>query len=154
MHSMKGITSSVSYGGPSAVDNGVACPNTPSIPCITTGDGANGASAAWGSGFSSWTPTNLPSGTQINQVACTTAARSECVGVGYGSTGGLIDTTTSGFNSLTTDTLPSGVTDLTQVTCPSNNGCYALGLSTTGPVLLAGRVAPGPDTWITVSLPA
>ena len=39
---------SISYGGASAVDGGVACPNTASIQCVTTGDGANGASVAWG----------------------------------------------------------------------------------------------------------
>ena len=148
----EGITTSISYGGPSAVDNGITCPNTPSIQCITTGDGATGASAAWGSGYSAWTATNLAAGTQINQVDCTTAYSPYCVGVGYGPSGGLIETTASDFSSLTADSVPSGVTDLTQVNCPSNTGCYALGLSTTGPVLLAGHVGSGTDTWINVPL--
>jgi len=149
----EGINSSISYGGTSAVDNGVSCPNAASIGCITTGDGVSGATAAWGSGTSVWSSTTLGAGTQINQIDCTTATNAECVGVGYGPSGGMIVTTTSDANSLSTDSVPAGVTDVTQVHCPSNMGCYALGLTASGPVLLAGRVAPGPDTWITVPTP-
>ena len=151
----EGITTDISYGGASAVDGGVVCPGGTSIRCITFGDGTNGATAAWGGSSSPWASTNLPGGTQINQVDCTTAASPYCVGVGWGPSGGLIYTTASDLNSLQSDSLPSGanVTDLTQVDCPSNNGCYAMGLSTSGPVLLAGRVGPGPDTWSVVAHP-
>ena len=149
----EGITSSISYGGASAVDNGVACPNGASLQCITTGDGPNGASAAWGGGTSTWSSTTLGTGTQINQVDCTTAANAYCIGVGYGPNGGLIERTSSDANSLTSDTVPAGVTDLTQATCLSNKGCYALGLSSSGPVLLAGEVGPGTDSWSVVPHP-
>lgn len=149
----EGITSSITYGGTSAVDNGVYCPNAASIGCITTGDGTTGASVAWGSGSSLWSSTTLGAGTQINQVDCTTAANPDCVGVGYGPSGGLIMTTTTDGNGLVADTVPSGVTDITQVFCPSNRGCYALGLSASGPVLLAGWVGPGADTWVVVPHP-
>jgi hypothetical protein len=147
----EGITSTIEYGGTSAVDNGVSCPNAAGILCITTGDGVSGATAAWGAGNTTWSTTNLAAGTQINQVACTTASSAYCVGVGYGPSGGLIVTTPSNFSSTSNDTVPSGVTDLTQVTCPSNSGCYALGLSTTGPVLLSGHVGSGTDTWMVVA---
>ena len=35
----------------------------------------------------------------------------------------------------------------------SANGCYAVGTSNSGPVLLAGYVGPGADKWVTVSHP-
>jgi hypothetical protein len=149
----EGITSSITYGGTGAVDNGVYCPNAASIGCITTGDGTTGASVAWGAGSAMWSSTSLGAGTQINQVDCTTANNADCVGVGYGPTGALIMTTTTDGSALVSDTVPSGVTDLTQVVCPSNRGCYALGLSASGPVLLAGWVGPGTDNWTTVPLP-
>src|SRR5664280_906306 len=149
----EGINSSISYGGATAVDSGVDCPNAAAIRCITTGEGPTGGTAAWGGGSSTWNSTTLPVGSQLNQVDCTTAAAAECVGVGYGSTGGLIATTSSDANSLSYDTVPAGVTDLTQAVCLSTNGCYATGQSTTGPVLLAGRVGPGPDTWVVVPHP-
>jgi hypothetical protein len=147
----EGITAGVSYGGTSAVDRGVQCPEAAGLPCVTTGDGPTGASAAWGGAGSAWSTAALGTGSHVNQVACTTAASPECVGVGYGSGVGTIVSTTSNFSALTSDTVPAGVTDVTQVTCPGNQGCYALGLSSAGPVLLAGRVGPGADTWKVVT---
>ena len=44
----EGITANLSYGGASAVGQGVDCPDGASITCITTGSGSTGASAAWG----------------------------------------------------------------------------------------------------------
>jgi type II secretory pathway pseudopilin PulG len=151
----EGITADIGYGGASAVDGGVECPGTASIPCITFGNGTTGATAAWGGTSSPWTSTNLAAGTQINQVACTTATSAYCVGVGYGPSGGMIESTPSDLNSLRSDNLPSGagVTDLAQVSCLSTNGCYALGLSGSGPVVLAGRVGAGTDTWTVVAHP-
>jgi Tfp pilus assembly protein PilV len=151
----EGITSDIGYGGATAVDGGVQCPGTASIPCITYGDGTSGATAAWGGASSTWTSTNLAAGTRINQIACTTATNAYCVGVGYGSGAGLIESTPSDLNSLRNDNLPTGagVTDLTQVSCLSNNGCYAMGLSSSGPVLLAGHVGPGTDVWSVVAHP-
>ncbi len=147
------INSSISYGGASAVDDGVSCPGAASVPCVTTGDGTTGATAAWGSASSTWTSTTLGAGTEINQVDCTNTASAYCVGVGLGPSGGLIESTSSDFNSPTADTVPSGVTDLTQVTCPSATGCYALGQSGSGPVVLAGYVGSGTDQWIVVPHP-
>jgi Tfp pilus assembly protein PilV len=149
----EGITTGIGYGGASAVDGGVDCPGGAVIQCITFGDGTNGATAAWGGASSPWVSTNLAAGTQINQIDCTTAVNAYCVGVGYGPAGGLIDSTPTDLNSLRSDTVPNGVTDLSQVTCLSNNGCYAMGLAAGGPVLLAGRVGPGTDTWAVVAHP-
>jgi Tfp pilus assembly protein PilV len=149
----QGITSDISYGGASAVDAGVTCPGTTSIPCVTFGDGPSGASAAWGGGTTNWSSTTLAPGSRVNAVDCTTAVHPYCIGVGYGTTGGTIATTPSDLNSLAYDTLPPGVTDLTQAACLSDRGCYAVGLSTTGPVLLAGSVGNSGDRWIKVLLP-
>ncbi len=149
----EGINTSINYGGPSAVDTGVSCPNAASMTCIALGDATSGASAAWGGAGSTWSSTALASGTSLNAVDCTTAATAYCVGVGYGSTGPIIVTTSSSFNSPSNDTVPAGVTDLTQVTCLSANGCYAVGTSNAGPVLLAGDVGPGTDKWVTVAHP-
>jgi hypothetical protein len=47
-----------------------------------------------------------------------------------------------------------GVTDISQVACPSSNGCYALGTGAFGPVLLAGAVGQTGslhDTWVAVT---
>ena len=149
----EGINTSVNYGGPSAVDGGVSCPNAASITCIALGDATSGASAAWGGAGASWNSTALAAGTSLNQVDCTTASSAYCVGVGYGTTGAIIMTTSSSVNSLASDTVPAGVTDLTQVTCLSAHGCYAVGTSGSGPVLVAGEVGPGTDKWVTVAHP-
>ncbi|MGD0392563.1 MAG: hypothetical protein ABSC41_07950, partial [Acidimicrobiales bacterium] len=150
----EGITTSLAYGGGAAVDGGVDCPGTASLTCLTTGDGTTTSSVAWG-GTSSWTSTNLGSVTHLNQVACTSASSPTCVGVGYkrssSTNSGAIVTTASDFGSASTDTVPSGVADISQVVCPSANGCYALATSTTGsPELLAGAVgqqSPLQDKW-------
>jgi len=149
----EGIYGSIAYGGASAMDGGVNCPGSASIPCITVGDGPSGASAAWGGANSAWATTSLGAGTRLNQVDCTTAASAYCVGVGYGSSGAIIMSTPSSPNSLTSDTVPAGVTDLSQATCLSDHGCYALGTSNAGPVLLAGEVGPGVDRWVVVPHP-
>lgn len=149
----EGIYGNMNYGGASAVDGGVTCPIAPSIKCITYGDGPTGATTAWGGAGATWATTSLASGTQLNQVACTTATAAYCVGVGFNASGGTIVSTPSSVNSLISDTVPAPVTDLTQVVCMSNDGCYALGTSNAGPVLLAGSVGPGTDRWIIVPHP-
>lgn len=153
----EGIYANMNYGGASAVDGGVTCPIAPSIKCITYGDGPTGAAAAWGGAGATWATTSLATGTHLNQVACTTASTAYCVGVGYhssgGSSSGIIVSTPSSVNSLTNDTVSGVVTDISQVICESNNGCYALGTSNAGPVLLAGSVGPGTDRWIVVAHP-
>ncbi len=107
-----------------------------------------------GGAGAAWTSAKLGTVTQINQVACTTSSSPTCVAVGYGPTGGAILSTTSNLSSTSPDTAPGGVTDISKVTCPSFNGCYALGTTAAGPALLAGYVGPGGDTWSAVTPPA
>ena len=70
----EGIIANVAYGGPSAVDSGVECPGAAAITCVTTGTRTSGRLAAWGGAGATWTTANTVRVTQINQVACTTAA--------------------------------------------------------------------------------
>ena len=151
----EGIASTVNFAGASAIDGGVECPDGAGLTCVTLGSGTTGASAAWGGTGAKWASTSLSNGTHLNQVDCTTAASATCVGVGYLGSSGLILATSSDLNTTTVDSvnergLPA-VTDLTQVTCPSAQGCYALGTSASGPVLLAGRVGSGTDVWANVT---
>ena len=150
----EGITSSISYGGATAIADGVVCPGSSRLTCVATGNAPTGASAAWGGAGSTWNSTSFAGITDLNQVGCTSGAASTCVGVGEyvgpASASGVIRTTSTDLGTTSTDPVPAPVTDITQVACPSTNGCYALGTSATGPVLLAGAVgqtAPTSDYW-------
>lgn len=152
----EGITTSISYGGASAVDRGVECPGANALTCLTLGNGPSSATAAWGGGSSTWSTAALSNVTTLYQVACTSAGNPTCVGVGYGPSGGVILTTPSDLNggSIKSDSVPSGVTNVTQVACPSADGCYAFGTTSSGPVLLAGKVgqtSPNQDSWAIVA---
>ena len=70
---------------------------------------------------------------------------------------GVIRTTASNPGTTSSDTAPTGVTNLTQITCPSNKGRYAIGTAAAGPGLLAGAVgqsSPNHDTWAVVAPPS
>lgn len=157
----EGIDTAISYGGGSAVDGGVACPAGAGLTCLSLGNGSNKAEAAWGGNGSTWSSKALSGATQLSQVGCTSGIPSTCVGVGYTGSGnastGVILTTSSDLGTVATDPTPSGVTDITQVACPTANGCYALAQSNAGPVLLAGAVGqsvPLQDTWTPVTPPS
>jgi Tfp pilus assembly protein PilV len=150
----EGITSSISYGAATGIDNGVFCPGASSLTCATLGNGATGASASWGGASANWSSTSFAGVTNLNDVACTSGGSPTCVAVGSTTTStsatGVIRTSSSGLSGATTDTPPAGVTDITQVACPSTHGCYALGTTASGQVLLAGAVgqsSPNVDTW-------
>ena len=128
----EGITTPSAYGGAAAVDGGVECPGAAALTCLAPGTERPAASAAWGDGGSTWSSTALSNVTNLNHVACTSAARRPASVSGYGPNGAAILTTASDFATTSTDTVPSGpsaspITDITQVVCPSANGCYALG---------------------------
>ncbi len=157
----EGINGSVSYGGASAVDGGVTCPGTTGLTCLTLGNGTSNASAAWGGDGSTWTSTSLGGATNLSQVGCTTGSTPTCVGVGYkangGTDAGTILTTGSNLGTVHSDAAPSGVTDITQVACPTGNGCYALATTSSGPELLEGAVgqtSPLQDTWTAINPPS
>ncbi len=150
----EGITSSIAYGSSAGVDGGVTCPGTNALTCVTTGNGTSGAAAAWGGAGSNWASTTFSGVTNFAPVACTTGSSPTCVAAGYHASGAIIRTTSSDLGTTSTDTVPSGVTDISQVACPSSNGCYALATTALGPVLLAGAVGQTGsqhDTWAAVS---
>ncbi len=158
----EGVTAGVTYGSATPVDGVVACPGTSTLTCVVAGGasatpGASLADAAWGGASSQWSAGAAPGMSTLNAVACTPSASSTCVAGGQhttaGTSTGVIDTTQTTLSTATGDTVPSGVEDVTQVACPSANGCYAIGLTATGPVILAGDVGEGPghpDTWVTL----
>ena len=150
----EGIKSAVTYAGAAAVDGGVSCPGTAALTCVTTGNGTSGASAAWGGTGANWNATTISGISNLNAVACTSSNAPTCVGVGNNGGTAVILTTASDLGTTTTDSPPAGVTSLSQVACPSADGCYALGTTATGPVLLAGLVGQNPssnDRWAVVA---
>jgi type II secretory pathway pseudopilin PulG len=178
----EGSTIGLSYPSSTSTADGVTCPGIVNfITCISEGEGTPGslgwlsttnpnppnATLAFASG-STWssaaTPSSPPSpssatSTRIASVACVSIA---CIGVGYGLTGttshGVIladSTTTPG--TFTADTIPGNVASLTNVICPTAAACVAWGtLNTAGapPVVLAGTISSGGDTWSAVTLPS
>jgi Tfp pilus assembly protein PilV len=157
----EGVGTSISYGGAASITGGVSCPGTSALTCVSLGNGRTKAVTAWGADGSTWSSKGVNGASTLSQVGCTTGSTPTCVAVGEtasgGATTGSILTTSSDFSSVQTDTVPAGVTDVTAVNCPSANGCYALGTSAAGPVLLAGAVgqtSPLVDTWVAIAPPS
>ncbi len=158
----EGVTAGVGYGSATPVDGVLTCPGTSALTCVAGGSktappGTSLAEGVWGGASSQWSSAAAPGMSTLNAVACTPASSSTCIAVGQYTSGssssGVIDTTQGNLSSATTDTVPAGVEDVTQAACPSDNGCYAIALTATGPELLAGDVGEGPghpDTWVTV----
>jgi len=181
MYYDEGSSIGLSYPSSTSTADGVTCPATGPITCISEGEGTTlsqgwlsttnpnppNATLAFASG-STWSSAATPSippspssatSTRIASVACVSIA---CIGVGYGLTGttshGVIladSTTTPG--TFTADTIPGSVAvaSLTNVICPSSTACVAWGTLTSGlPVVLAGAISSGGDTWSAVTLPS
>ena len=163
----QGSTINLSYPSTTAVEDGVDCLGAGQITCVATGQNANGnAQVTWSTG-STWSTVAVPGGSSVTRItseACT-ASGTACVGVGYGTGGAVIVSSTTGAGrSLTADSLAglgmstSGAT-LTQVTCPSATQCVAVGTTSTGVgVVLTGTITVSgsstSDTWVSDPLPA
>ncbi len=134
----------VSYASSAAVDSGVACPgSTPSpvsppatVPRVPRRPGA-------GPGPTGVRPRSPTSPISTMWPAPPGAPVSAS---GNASGAAAIRTTSSGLSTTNTDTnIPAGVTTLSQVVCPSANGCYALGTSLpSGPCCWPERSARAP----------
>lgn len=142
----EGVSPTVTFSSATPVQDGVECPGASAISCITTGTGSGSSAEATSGGTSTWTTGTLAGASRITGVACTTAATPTCVGVGnLASGGGIIYSGTGSLSSATLDTIPTGIANVSQVVCPSTDGCYAIGTSTTGtPILLAGSFSGSP----------
>jgi hypothetical protein len=153
----------VAYPNTTAAERGISCPNAGQVQCIATGQAPNVASAPNTSpdavasvlSGSSWTSGVLPgSVSQIESSAC----GSVCVGVGFGPNGGggyqgvAVVESTSAPSGWTVAT-PAGVTNLTQVTCPSSSTCLAIGSGASSAVLLGGQISGSTVTWTPDTLP-
>ena len=169
----QGATVNFSYPTSSAVEDGVTCPGSGQIVCVTSGEsgGSGAAEISWlNSATGTWSTASLPSSlpgnnqlTRLTAMSCTTTA---CIGVGYGTTGAVILHATNGASpSLSGDTVPNAgsptataVTSLTNVVClTSAADCVAVGTNSSGQgVVLTGTIgaAAGSDTWVADTTPA
>jgi hypothetical protein len=153
----------VGYPNTTAGEGGVTCPNAGQVLCLVTGQAPdaptapNAAPVAVASVLSSgWSSSELPAGvSQIESSAC----GSICVGVGFGPNGsggyqGVTVVETNSSPGTWPVTAPAGVTNLTQVTCPTPSTCFAIGSGASSAVLLAGQIAGSAVTWTSDTLPA
>ncbi len=152
----QGSTINLSYPSSSSVEDGVECPGAGWITCVSTGENSSGAVVTWNK-VGAWSNIAVP-GTvsRISSVACND---NECVGVGYGGGSGVILDATTGFNpslsAAPNDAAAlTGVTSLTQVTCPSDQTCVAIGTTAIGAAVLTDSINNGTDNWSAVTLPA
>ena len=167
----QGATVNFSYPSSTAVEDGVTCPGAGQVTCITSGEnaGAGGAQVTWdNTSTNAWNPVTLPGGAGLTRQASVACTSSACIGVGYGTAGGVIIRGSTGASpGVGVDTLPtlSGggtITGLTQVTCPSATQCVATGTTSTGvAVALSGTIGSssggctaGSDCWTADTLPA
>ncbi len=149
----QGSTVNLTYPSSTSVEDGVTCPGSGTITCITTGENGSGTAAVNWANQGAWSTASVPSGsTRITSVAC--AGSVACIGVGYGPAGPVILRGTTGASpGLSADTVPAGVAgaggSLNQVICPSTSACVAVGTSSTGSgIVLAGVITSGSDTWV------
>lgn len=145
----EGLNPTVSYASSTPIQDGVECPGTNALACVTTGTGSGTSAVATAGTSSTWTSGTVSGATRITAVACTSAATPTCVGVGNTASGSGSAVIVSGTGPLSSATvysgLPTTIASLSQVVCPSTDGCYAIGTSTSGtPVLLAGSFVGAP----------
>ena len=131
-------------------------PDATILTCIATGNGTAGASAAWGGTGSTWTSTTFSGVTNLS--TRWPAPQAALRPVWAWATTRVAPSSApprQTWAPLATRHRP-GRSDrhLTQVTCPSTNGCYALGTTASGPVLLAGAVGQAPHQWTNWSVVA
>ncbi|MGH9045637.1 MAG: hypothetical protein ACRDVP_12590, partial [Acidimicrobiales bacterium] len=153
----------LSYPTTTATDDGLSCPNVSFLSCIAAGQAPSGTapnSAPMAQALvktsSGWSAASLPSQlTRIESVGCTTT---ECIAVGYGSVAGAAAWSVNGTAWASTNPLPAGVSQLTQIVCPksaSAPACLATGsTSTGGVVLLSATVSGSSPTWTTDTIPS
>ena len=113
------------------------------LSCVVTGNGASGASASWGGhGIDLVRRPPSPTSPTSTRSPALGQPRRPASGSATARAAASSSPPSSDLGTVTPDTslFRPGVTDITQVTCPSANGCYALGTTATGPVLLAGAV--------------
>jgi hypothetical protein len=152
----EGANVGLAYPSTTAIDDGIACPDTSSLICLAMGQTATSATSPSASPVadgiaktsSGWSVASFPSTmTRIEGVACTTSA---CIAVGYSSSGGSAAVSTNG-TTWTNSALPAGVSALTNIVCPSGATtptCIAIGAGTSSNgVLLTATISGSTVTW-------
>ncbi|MGH9088356.1 MAG: prepilin-type N-terminal cleavage/methylation domain-containing protein [Acidimicrobiales bacterium] len=157
----EGSLVSLQYPTTTATEGGVTCPGAGKLLCVATGQEPTTASAPTATPLAEvsvrttagWSVHRLTTMSRAADTACTAA---RCVVVGSkvttytsgASVGASVSApTTASSPTFTLDSLPSGVTSLSSVTCPPGPTCYAVGTSTTGPVVLSATVGTGALSW-------
>jgi hypothetical protein len=156
----------VSYPDTTAAVGGVTCSNSAQV-CITTGQAAIGTVPDGSTGTVATASVLTPStwkarlaeltAEAIDGIESTACAPSLCVAVGYGSGTAAAAATydpSPGGQKWSPSTLPAGITNLQQVTCPGATECLAIGSGSTGPVVLTGTIAGKAISWTNDTLPA
>jgi hypothetical protein len=142
---------------------GISCPS--SKLCYVVGDTVSGGVVLeTADSATSWTTHTLTPGIwTFSGIACSSTSRCYAAGGTYGGgqtaggtatrSGGVILTTTDGGIFWTKQSVPHGLSQVYDVTCPSDTRCYALTLPLSGAgddVLTTGNAGV---TWSVLSLP-
>ena len=161
----EGAYVNVTYPDTTATSGGVTCSRAAQV-CLATGEAPTGtapdgltgtaatvsvlSSSTWRSRLTSLGPDGIHG---IESVSCTSTI---CLAVGYGGTtrgAAVTYNPTASANKWAASTLPAGVTNLQQVTCPGATTCLAIGSGATGPVVLVGTVSGQAVSWAVNALP-
>jgi len=165
----EGSNFGLTYPTSTAAEDGVTCPGVGQFVCAATGEGSSSSlggtpqaeltSASTVAGGSTWRSDATSSLTRFTSLAC--AGSTKCLAAGYRLVGATSTAVIDSYPpasgaTVYTDTLPAGVTFISQLTCPTGGTvCTAIGSGTGGAVALATTVsAAGADTWTAVGLPA
>ena len=150
----------VPYGSGSLTAVSCASPSD----CVTVGyyvyNGTfTGIALTTTDGGATWTRQSVPYGSGlVTAVSC--AAPSDCVAVGFDSVDtiegpasvGVALTSRDGGTTWTSQRLPAGVADLSDVSCASSSDCMAAGYGSSGGVVVS--TTDGGATWTSSTLPA
>jgi len=134
-------TVDLQYPSVTGVADGITCPTTSF--CLATGQqqttSTSGSSQTNGTPTAeilatvdgtNWSPVAVPGLARALSISCTTGAPTTCEGVGTSTSGtGMAfgASITSGVWTLSTQTVPAGITELSSVSCASATSCYAVG---------------------------
>jgi type II secretory pathway pseudopilin PulG len=168
----EGANVSLQYPSTTATEDGITCPNVGGgLLCIATGQTATSSASPNTSPIataevktsSGWSIATLPSSlVRIESTACSTGA---CMAVGYGSgaaVAAVAQASSPGTWSTSTwsNSLPGGVTSLSQIVCPTSAtspACFATGTNSSGGVIVSATISatsPHTVTWTLDTTPS
>jgi len=159
----EGADVGIAYPSTTTADDGILCPNTSVLICLvmgqsptsTTSPSVSPVATGIADTSSGWSMASFPSSmTRIEHVGCTSSA---CIAVGYSSSGGAAAVSTNG-TTWTTSTLPTGVSQLTNIVCPTGAttpACIAIGSgNSSNGVVLTATISGSTVTWTNDTIPS